>query len=185
MSSPPAPGGAFDRYVQRGGAVAVPASSGNTVFKSGHLFISSKGLGWKSWKKRWFILTRTSLVFFKSDPNTLPQRSGEVSATLGGIDLNNSGSVVVREDKKLLTVLFPDGRDGRAFTLKAETSEDLFEWKAALEEALAQAPNAALVMGHNGIFRNDTCDAYETTAPNCWSHCAAAYISRALDPFSS
>jgi hypothetical protein len=26
--------------------------------------------------------------------------------------------VVVREDKKLLTVLFPDGRDGRAFTLK-------------------------------------------------------------------
>lgn len=31
MSSAPAPGGAFDRYVQRGGAVAVPASSGNTV----------------------------------------------------------------------------------------------------------------------------------------------------------
>lgn len=29
-----------------------------------------------------------------------------------------SCSVVVREDKKLLTVLFPDGRDGRAFTLK-------------------------------------------------------------------
>lgn len=27
-------------------------------------------------------------------------------------------SVVVKEDKKLLTVLFPDGRDGRAFTLK-------------------------------------------------------------------
>jgi hypothetical protein len=27
-------------------------------------------------------------------------------------------SVVVREDKRLLTVLFPDGRDGRAFTLK-------------------------------------------------------------------
>jgi hypothetical protein len=26
------------------------------------------GLGWKSWKRRWFILTRTSLVFFKNDP---------------------------------------------------------------------------------------------------------------------
>ena len=25
---------------------------------------------------------------------------------------------MVREDKRLLTVLFPDGRDGRAFTLK-------------------------------------------------------------------
>ncbi|OIW04181.1 hypothetical protein TanjilG_00741 [Lupinus angustifolius] len=133
----------------------------NTVFKSGPLFISSKGIGWKSWKKRWFILTRTSLVFFKNDPGALPQRGGEVNLTLGGIDLNNSGSVVVREDKKLLTVLFPDGRDGRAFTLKAETSDDLFEWKTALEQALAQAPSAALVMGHNGIFRNDTSDSVE------------------------
>ncbi|KAM7272443.1 hypothetical protein ACFE04_027106 [Oxalis oulophora] len=133
----------------------------NTVFKSGPLFISSKGIGWKSWKKRWFILTRTSLVFFKNDPSALPQRGGEVNLTLGGIDLNNSGSVVVREDKKLLTVLFPDGRDGRAFTLKAETSEDLYEWKTALEHALAQAPSAALVMGHNGIFRNDTNDTVE------------------------
>uniref|UniRef100_A0A5B7AVZ7 Putative rho GTPase-activating protein 7 isoform X1 n=1 Tax=Davidia involucrata TaxID=16924 RepID=A0A5B7AVZ7_DAVIN len=133
----------------------------NTVFKSGPLFISSKGLGWKSWKKRWFILTRTSLVFFKNDPSALPQRGGEVNLTLGGIDLNNSGSVVVREDKKLLTVLFPDGRDGRAFTLKAESSEDLYEWKTALEHALAQAPSAALVMGHNGIFRNDTNDTIE------------------------
>ncbi|KAJ6716292.1 RHO GTPASE-ACTIVATING PROTEIN 7-LIKE [Salix koriyanagi] len=133
----------------------------NTVFKSGPLFISSKGIGWKSWKKRWFILTRTSLVFFKNDPSALPQRGGEVNLTLGGIDLNNSGSVVVREDKKLLTVLFPDGRDGRAFTLKAETSEDLYEWKTALELALAQAPSPALVMGHNGIFRSDTNEAIE------------------------
>ncbi|GMH11448.1 hypothetical protein Nepgr_013289 [Nepenthes gracilis] len=133
----------------------------NTVFKSGPLFISSKGIGWKSWKKRWFILTRTSLVFFKNDPSALSQRGGEVNLTLGGIDLNNSGSVVVREDKKLLTVLFPDGRDGRAFTLKAETSQDLYEWKTALEQALAQAPSAALVMGHNGLFRNETHDSLE------------------------
>ncbi|KAL1803100.1 hypothetical protein ACET3Z_031747 [Daucus carota] len=135
--------------------------SSNTVFKSGPLFISSKGLGWKSWKKRWFILTRTSLVFFKNEPSSLPQRGGEVNLTLGGIDLNNSGSVVVREDKKLLTVLFPDGRDGRAFTLKAESSEELYEWKAALELALAQAPSAALSMGHNGIYRNDSNDTVE------------------------
>ncbi|KAK1402814.1 Rho GTPase-activating protein 7 [Heracleum sosnowskyi] len=133
----------------------------NTVFKSGPLFISSKGLGWKSWKKRWFILTRTSLVFFKNEPSSLPQRGGEVNLTLGGIDLNNSGSVVVREDKKLLTVLFPDGRDGRAFTLKAESSEELYEWKAALELALAQAPSAALSMGHNGIYRSDANDTME------------------------
>ncbi|KAJ6798919.1 rho GTPase-activating protein 7-like isoform X1 [Iris pallida] len=186
MSSAPAAAPHFDRHHRSA------AAASNTVFKSGALFISSKGIGWKSWKKRWFILTRTSLVFFKNDPlpmaalrpsefvnrnahlkgtyllsssllrnSALPQRGGEVNITLGGIDLNNSGSVVVREDKKLLTVLFPDGRDGRAFTLKAETSEDLFEWKTALEHALAQAPNAALVMGHNGIFRNDNADSFE------------------------
>nr|XP_009386851.1 PREDICTED: rho GTPase-activating protein 7 isoform X2 [Musa acuminata subsp. malaccensis] len=152
MSSAPAAAPMFERH---------RAVAPNTVFKSGPLFISSKGIGWKSWKRRWFILTRTSLVFFKNDPRALPQRGGEVNLTLGGIDLNNSGSVVVREDKKLLTVLFPDGRDGRAFTLKAESLEDLFEWKTALEHALAQAPNAALVMGHNGIFRNDNADTFE------------------------
>ncbi|KAG6598741.1 Rho GTPase-activating protein REN1, partial [Cucurbita argyrosperma subsp. sororia] len=125
---------------------------GNTVFKSGPLFLSSKGIGWTSWKKRWFILTRTSLVFFRSDPNAAPQKGGEVNLTLGGIDLNNSGSVVVKSEKKLLTVLFPDGREGRAFTLKAETLEDLYEWKAALETALSQAPSSVHA---NGIFKND------------------------------
>ncbi|KAL3634031.1 hypothetical protein CASFOL_021085 [Castilleja foliolosa] len=125
------------------------------VYKSGPLFLSSKGIGWTSWKKRWFILTQTSLVFYRSDPNAVSQKPGEVNLTLGGIDLNSSGSVVVKEDKKLITVLFTDGRDGRAFTLKAETLEDLHEWKTALEEALSNAPNASLVMGQNGMFQND------------------------------
>ncbi|KAJ8551139.1 hypothetical protein K7X08_000509 [Anisodus acutangulus] len=135
----------------------------NKVYKSGPLFLSSRGIGWTSWKKRWFILTRTSLVFYRTDPNATPQKGSEVNLTLGGIDLNSSGSVVVKEDKKLLTVLFPDGRDGRAFTLKAETSEDLLEWKTALEEALENAPSAALVMGQNGIFRNDQANAVDVS----------------------
>ncbi|XP_073225143.1 rho GTPase-activating protein REN1-like isoform X3 [Cicer arietinum] len=124
-------------------------SSNNAIFKSGPLFISSKGIGWTSWKKRWFILTQTSLVFFRSDPNAVPLKGNEVNLTLGGIDLNNSGSVIVKADKKLLTVQFPDGHDGRAFTLKAETTDDLYEWKTALEKALAQAPTAANVTEQN------------------------------------
>ncbi|KAJ8762604.1 hypothetical protein K2173_008043 [Erythroxylum novogranatense] len=136
----------------------------NMVFKSGPLFISSKGIGWTSWKKRWFILTQTSLVFFRSDPNAVPQKGSEVNLTLGGIDLNNSGSVVIKADKKLLTVLFPDGRDGRTFTLKAETTEDLYEWKTALENALAQAPNTAAVMGQNGILKNEQADGTDGSA---------------------
>lgn len=42
--------------------------------------------------------------------------------------------------------------------LKADTMEDLYEWKAALENALTQAPSASHVMGQNGIFRNDHAD---------------------------
>ncbi|VVA16273.1 PREDICTED: rho GTPase-activating [Prunus dulcis] len=152
---PPPPPGGPDRPESQ------PSRSGNTIFKSGPLFISSKGIGWTSWKKRWFILTRTSLVFFRSDPSAALKGS-EVNLTLGGIDLNNSGSVVVKAEKKLLTVLFPDGRDGRAFTLKAETLEDLHEWKTALENALAQAPSGgAHAMGQNGILGNEKTDSVD------------------------
>ncbi|GMP91452.1 hypothetical protein CsSME_00042151 [Camellia sinensis var. sinensis] len=136
----------------------------NEVIKSGPLFTTSKGLGWKYWKKRWVILTRISLVFFKNDPSTLPQRGGEVNLILGGIDLDNSGSVVVREDKRLLTILFPDtcdGRGERAFTLKAETSKALYDWKTALEHALSQAPSATFVMEYTGIIRNNVNDTIE------------------------
>lgn len=76
------------------------ARGGNKVYKSGPLFLSSRGIGWTSWKKRWFILTQTSLVFFRHDPNSIPPKGSEVNLTLGGIDLNSSGSVVVKADKK-------------------------------------------------------------------------------------
>ncbi|KAK0577189.1 hypothetical protein LWI29_029293 [Acer saccharum] len=151
----PPPGGSLDQR---------PSRAGNVVFKSGPLFLSSKGIGWTSWKKRWFILTQTSLVFFRSDPSAIPLKGGELNLTLGGIDLNNSGSVVVKADKKLLTVLFSDGRDGRAFTLKAETLEDLYEWKTALETALSQAPSSASVMGQNGVLKNDQTEAADSSS---------------------
>ncbi|KAJ9560395.1 hypothetical protein OSB04_005555 [Centaurea solstitialis] len=158
--------------------------SGNKIYKSGPLFLSSKGIGWTSWKKRWFVLTQTSLVFFRSDPNAAPQRGGEANLTLGGIDLNSSGSilmlatsllkrslslnfsVVVKADKKLLTVLFPNGRDGRTFTLKAETTEDLNEWKAALDEALANAPSVSPMAGQGGTVKNEKDDSADECKNN-------------------
>ncbi|KAL6907539.1 hypothetical protein ACP4OV_002578 [Aristida adscensionis] len=111
------------------------------ILKSGNLLLSSKGIGWTVWKKRWFILTRKSLLFFRSDPTVPPPRGSEPIVTLGGIDLNNTGSIIVKEERKLLTVSFPDGRDGRTITLKAETTDDLNEWRSALENALAQSPS--------------------------------------------
>ncbi|XP_060190241.1 rho GTPase-activating protein REN1-like isoform X5 [Lycium barbarum] len=152
-NQPPAPPGANDQ---------AQLHCGNKVYKSGPLFLSSKvGIGWTSWKKRWFTLTETSLVFYRSDPTVTPQKGGEVNLTLGGIDLNSSGSVVVKEDKKLLTVLFPDDRDGRFVTLKAETLEDLLDWKAALEEALASAPSVDSLPGQNEVSRNDQASAVD------------------------
>ncbi|XP_066376011.1 rho GTPase-activating protein REN1-like isoform X4 [Miscanthus floridulus] len=149
------------------------------VLKSGHLLLSSKGIGWTSWKKRWFILTRASLVFFRSDPNVPPPRGAEPIVTLGGIDLNSSGSVVVKEERKLLTVFFPDGRDGRTFTLKAETAEDLNEWRNALESALAQAPSIANTMGQNPIFSTDVA-AEPAEAPAEQFVCGAAEDSSVI-----
>jgi hypothetical protein len=43
--------------------------------------------------------------------------------------------------------------------LQAETAEDLEEWKASLEKAISAAPNADLMTGQSGIFKNDSIDA--------------------------
>lgn len=58
-----------------------------------------------------------------------------------------------------------------ALNFQAETLEDLYEWKIALEQALAQAPSAALVMGHNGIFRNDANDTIDGSFHQCTHSC--------------
>ena len=50
---------------------------------------------------------------------------------------------------------------------QAETSKDLYEWKTALENALAQAPSASLVMGQNGIFQNDQADGADGSLEQC------------------
>ncbi|OQU92891.1 rho GTPase-activating protein REN1 isoform X2 [Sorghum bicolor] len=131
------------------------------VLKSGNLLLSSKGIGWTVWKKRWFILTRTSLVFFRSDPSVPPPKGSEPIVTLGGIDLNNTASMIVKEERKVITVVFPDGRDGRTFTLKAETTEDLNEWRSALENALAQAPSVANTAGQHPIVSTDIIEPVE------------------------
>ncbi|GFZ10126.1 Rho GTPase activation protein (RhoGAP) with PH domain-containing protein [Actinidia rufa] len=53
---------------------------------------------------------------------------------------------------------------------EAETLEDLHDWKAALEDALSQAPSATLVMGQKGIYRNDQAEAFDGSAQQCMLH---------------
>lgn len=50
---------------------------------------------------------------------------------------------------------------------QAETLDDLYEWKAALEKSLAQAPNAALVIGQNGIFRTEANNTIDGSFNSC------------------
>ena len=52
--------------------------------------------------------------------------------------------------------------------MQAETYDDLCEWKTSLEQALAHAPNATLIMGHNGIFRPETNEASEGSFHQCF-----------------
>lgn len=51
--------------------------------------------------------------------------------------------------------------------LKAETLDDLYEWKTALENALAQAPSTASAMGQNGILKNDQAEAADGISEQC------------------
>ncbi|KAG7555048.1 hypothetical protein ISN44_As11g012330 [Arabidopsis suecica] len=110
---------------------------------------------------------KQKLLFPKSNPPDSDPKGDSDSTPRPPKMAKKTDAVVVREDKNLLTVLFPDGCDGRAFTLKAETLDDLYEWKAALEQALAQAPNAALVIGQNGIFRTEANNTIEASF-NSW-----------------
>lgn len=56
---------------------------------------------------------------------------------------------------------------GGSFGVQAETLEDLYEWKAALENALAQAPTAALVIGQNGVLKNGQAEAADGATEQC------------------
>lgn len=53
------------------------------------------------------------------------------------------------------------------FVTQAETLEDLHEWKAALEEALTNAPNAALVTGQNGMLKNEQSNTADASSDQC------------------
>lgn len=62
------------------------------------------------------------------------------------------------------------------FTKQAETTEDLNEWKSALENALAQAPSVANTMGQNPIFSTDVAaEPAETPAEQCKLCCLSSF----------
>ncbi|GJP54448.1 hypothetical protein CLOM_g13536, partial [Closterium sp. NIES-68] len=143
-----------------GPVMDIPRPRYQGVYKSGHLSVSSKGLGWKSWKRRWFLLTRSSLIFFKHEP----RGRIDISSAIGGIEFNNAGKVHIKPDKKQLSLTFPDGH---AFTFKTDTLEDLEEWRDALEDAISKAPPPSVMMGlpRDTLFRGDGLDIGDNDGP--------------------
>lgn len=63
---------------------------------------------------------------------------------------------------------------------QTETLEELNEWKAVLEGALAQAPSANQVMGPSGIFLNEVADSIEASVDLCNSLREQDYYSAAM-----
>ncbi len=57
------------------------------------------GLGWKSWKRRWFILTRTSLVFFKNDPVSWEANLNNVALLFGHASDTCNNAELIRGKK--------------------------------------------------------------------------------------
>ncbi|GAQ85733.1 Rho GTPase activation protein (RhoGAP) with PH domain [Klebsormidium nitens] len=125
------------------------------ILKAGNLYISGRGMGWKSWKKRWFILTktptRTALVYFRGEPN------GPInpSDALDGINLVNTGRVLAKLDKKMIILMFPDNR---SYTFKAESLDELDGWRQMLEKALVDAPNPEPEGEPESSYKSDTMD---------------------------
>ncbi|QHO28592.1 Rho GTPase-activating protein [Arachis hypogaea] len=57
-----------------------------------------------------------------------------------------------------------DSKDAIDLKNEAETNEDLYEWKTALENALAQAPNPTDMIGQNGVLKNDQFDSLDSSS---------------------
>ncbi|KAK8681699.1 hypothetical protein V6N13_054101 [Hibiscus sabdariffa] len=100
---------------------------------------------------------RKTPSFRARNSTTIPPKGNAANLTLGGIDLSNSGSHITgfegrNEEQQALIMCLSN---------TAETLEDLYEWKAAFENALSQAPSSAPVMEENGILRNDKADAVD------------------------
>jgi len=81
-------------------------------------YLTKEGGGFKSWKKRWFILRGGDLCYYKTKGETVP---------LGTIHLNTSGHIKHSDRKKKING-FEVQTPSRTFYLSAETEEERTKW---------------------------------------------------------
>lgn len=90
--------------------------------KSG--FLVKQGGSWKSWKKRWCVLTKTGMLYYFKDKKDINSK--------GCVDINSASEVVLEDDKKknCFGIVTPH----RTFIMAAESCEERDSWIQALSK---------------------------------------------------
>ncbi|ELP92715.1 hypothetical protein EIN_371170 [Entamoeba invadens IP1] len=81
-------------------------------------WLVKQGGSWKSWKKRWCVLTPTGMIFYFKDKKDVN--------SLGCVDVNSASEVLVEDEKKknCFGIVTPN----RTFFMAAESSEERDNW---------------------------------------------------------
>ncbi|CAN0362736.1 unnamed protein product [Pylaiella littoralis] len=148
LPSPPAMGSGDDqsffsnsRLAESGGGKFVPS-------KMGYLHIKNQGIGFRNWKKRWFVLKGAELVCYKDGGliETVGLRGCTIKrgkASRFQIIKTHVGRTAVTEDKESVEEM----------ELAATNSSSLWAWVSAIESSIAYANEQGASRSENRAIR--------------------------------
>ena len=99
--------------------------------------VPSLGGSHKSWKDRWFILTSTSLAYYKQRDDAAPISSIELSTV-------SSCRAEPNDTKAKLTCLFSVATEGRVYLISAKSDIERDEWVQSIGSQLAGGSGGAI-----------------------------------------
>ena len=109
------------------------SSSTNLILKEGFLF--KKGGLIKSWSRRYFILNRESLCYFKHELQAQQREDGGQLEPLGRVFLTDIVSIGTEGVEKKKAFVFALRTPKRAVLLQAANTEDKESWAEAIKRA--------------------------------------------------
>jgi hypothetical protein len=109
----------------------VPYAKLGTVAKKG--FLSKQGGGWASWNKRFFVLTKDTLYYYKSSPSDIDTPEGAI--VLDAADVQFGEDKIKK--KSCFTILTPD----RTYFIQAGNDAEMHEWLVTLKAITDEKQN--------------------------------------------
>ena len=96
--------------------------------KTGYLV--KQGGSWKSWKKRWCVLTPTGMIFYFKDKKDVNSK--------GCVDVNSAKEILVENEKKknCFGIVTPN----RTYYMAAETAQERDSWIECMQRFVKGAP---------------------------------------------